>query len=221
MESLMILLQIVMINLLLSGDNAVVIAMASQSLPKQQQRKAVWWGAMAAVGLRCLLTLAAISLLQTPYLQAVGSLLLLYIAVKLLIDADNGGEVHAIKKANTLGQAVRTIVVADLVMSLDNVLAIAAVAKGETLLIVLGIALSIPMIIWGSRLLGTLLVKFPSFVYIGSGLLGYAAGGMLVHDPGLTGHFANAPAVIVQSLPLFCAPLVIAFGIMIRRMKAQ
>lgn len=217
MDSLITFFEIMLINLLLSGDNAVVIAMASQHLPPAQRKRAVWWGAMAAVGLRCLLTLAAISLLKIPYLQAIGAILLLYIAVKLLADAGGGGEIHKVYKAKTLSQAIWTIVVADFVMSLDNVLAIAAVAEGEPVLILLGIALSIPMIIWGSQVLGTLLQKFPPLVYIGAGLLGYAAGGMLVHDPGLSLLLFHDSATAVQAIPLFCVPLVVVLGLLKKR----
>ncbi|ACT02550.1 TerC family protein [Paenibacillus sp. JDR-2] len=220
MDSVLTFLQIVLINLLLSGDNAVVIAMASQQLPPKERKRAVWWGALAAVGLRCLLTLAAISLLQIPYLQAIGSLLLLYIAAKLLSDAGQEGEgdLHMpSRKSKSLSQAVRTIVAADFIMSLDNVLAIAAVADGDTVLILLGIALSIPMIIWGSQILGTLLHKFPPLVYIGAGLLGYAAGGMLVHDPGMDALLFNGSRTAAEAIPLLCIPFVVIIGLLKRR----
>ncbi|MBW7458796.1 TerC family protein, partial [Paenibacillus sepulcri] len=177
MDSLWVFVQIIFINVLLSGDNAVVIALASQQLPPEQRRKAVWWGAAAAIGLRCLLTLVAITLLQIPYLQALGALLLFLIAVKLVMDAASPAEQsHQIRKPGSLAGAIRTIVVADFIMSLDNVLAIAAVAEGEPIMIMLGIGLSIPIIIWGSQLLGNLLKRYPPLVYAGGGLLGYAAG---------------------------------------------
>ncbi|WP_042159761.1 TerC family protein [Paenibacillus gorillae] len=217
MDNLITFIEIVLINLLLSGDNAVVIAMASQHLPPHQRKKAVWWGALAAVGLRCILTLAAISLLQTPYLQAVGAALLLYIAVKLLVDAGSGGEIHTMKKPKSLSQAIQTIVAADFIMSLDNVLAIAAVADGKPVLILLGIALSIPMIIWGSHILGKLLQRVPSLIYIGSALLGYAAGGMLVNDPGMDDILFHGSMMAAQAIPLFCIPLVIVIGLLMRR----
>ncbi|WP_183084671.1 TerC family protein [Paenibacillus sp. RUD330] len=216
MDNLWIFLQIIMINILLSGDNAVVIAMASRQLPSQQRKRAVWWGSFAAVGLRCLLTLAAISLLKLPYLQAAGSVLLVWIAVKLLHDAEAGrrpgtsGARPAV--AATLAGAVWTIVTADFIMSLDNVLAVAAVADGEPVLMMLGIILSIPMIIWGSHVLGKLLARYPSLVYAGSGLLGYAAGEMLVSDPGLHGAFARIP-LAHAAIPVLFIPLVIVLGI--------
>ncbi|SFS85587.1 YjbE family putative metal transport protein [Paenibacillus sp. BC26] len=215
MDSLIIFVQIMFINLLLSGDNAVVIALASQQLPKAQRRKAVVWGAAAAVLLRCLLTLIALTLLQVPYLQAVGSILLFMIAIKLVKDASShADEYHNMRKVTSLSSAIRTIVIADFIMSLDNVLAIAAVAEGEPVLILLGIALSIPMIIWGSQLLSTMIRKFPSFVYIGGGLLGYAAGEMLVHDPAIHPLFTNELSVMLKAIPVLCIPLVIIVALL-------
>ncbi|MCQ6558296.1 TerC family protein [Paenibacillus mendelii] len=215
MDSLVTFLEIVFINVLLSGDNAVVIALASQQLPEEQRRKAIWWGAALAVGLRCLLTLIALTLLQVPYLQAAGALLLFIIAIKLIADAAGGGQQsHHVRKARTLGQAVRTIIAADFVMSLDNVLAIAAVAEGEPVLILLGIAISIPMIIWGSQLLSRLLQKFPPLVYIGGGLLGYAAGEMLVHDPGIIKLLMNHYATFKEAVPILSVPFVIAIALL-------
>ncbi|WP_274651883.1 TerC family protein [Paenibacillus humicola] len=216
MESLLVFIEIVFINVLLSGDNAVVIALASQQLPPKQRKKAVWWGAGVAVGLRCLLTVAAITLLKIPFLQAVGAVLLFLIAVKLVTDAAShrGGESHQVGRVSTLAGAVRTIVAADFIMSLDNVLAIAAVAEGEPILMLLGIALSIPMIIWGSQLLGSLLHRFPSFAYLGGGLLGYAAGEMLAHDPGIVQLGVSGMHTLQQAIPLFCVPLVIIVALL-------
>lgn len=217
MDSVFIFLQIVLINVLLSGDNAIVIAMASGQLPPHQRKRAIWWGTLAAVGLRILITLVAIKLLQIPYLQAAGALLLLYIAVKLLADAGSGHEGQAVKRAGTLGQAIWTIVAADFIMSLDNVLAIAAVADGDLVLILLGIAISIPMIIWGSQMLGALLQKLPALSYIGAALLGYAAGDMLMHDPGLNSLLFHGSKVLAEAIPLLCIPLVIALATVRRK----
>ncbi|RXZ77137.1 TerC family protein [Paenibacillaceae bacterium] len=212
MENLILFTQIVFINILLSGDNAIVIAMASQHLPPRARKRAIFWGAAAAVALRCLLTLAAITLLKIPFLQAIGAILLYIIAVKLLRDADTGADYSGIRKAATLATAIWTIVVADFVMSLDNVLAIAAIAEGEPILILLGIGLSIPMIIWGSQILGNLLHKYPVLVYLGAGLLGYAAGKMLVHDPALTGLLDNPVFPFAVAIPVLSIPLVIAIS---------
>ncbi|MFD0715111.1 TerC family protein [Paenibacillus sp. GCM10027626] len=222
MESLFVFMQIVFINVLLSGDNAVVIAMASQQLPQEQRRKAIWWGAGAAVGLRCVLTLVAISLLKIPYLQAAGSLLLFIIAIKLIMDAsgpqaETRGENAT--RSYTVQQAIRTIIAADFIMSLDNVLAIAAVAKGEPIMMLLGIAISIPMIIWGSQMLSRLLQKFPSLVYLGGGLLGYAAGGMLINDPGIVRLLAPYLPTLKEAVPLLCIPFVIIVALLRLRQR--
>lgn len=217
MDSTLIFLQIVLINVLLSGDNAIVIAMASQHLPAGQRKRAVWWGAFAAVALRCVLTVVALQLLQIPYLQAAGALLLLYIAIKLLDgpEADHAG--HSVKRATTLRHAIWTIVTADFIMSLDNVLAIAAVAEGDLVLVLLGIALSIPMIVWGSQLLGKLLQKVPALGYIGAALLAYAAGEMLMKDPGMNALLFHHSKMLSELIPLLCVPLVIALAVMKRK----
>jgi YjbE family integral membrane protein len=218
LDSLLVFMQIVLINMLLSGDNAVVIAMASNGLPSAQRRKAVWWGSAAAVFLRCILTVAAVVLLQIPYLQATGALLLGMIAVKLFRDAFNGEEAEfpgsgkSRKRSASLMAAVRTIVAADFIMSLDNVLAIAAIADGEPVLLILGIVASIPIIIWGSHFVGALLRRFPPLVYVGAALLGYAAGEMLISDPGLSKLFQSS-TTLHEAIPLFCIPIIIIAGL--------
>lgn len=217
MDSVLIFAQIMLINLLLSGDNAVVIAMASRQLPPGLREKAVWWGTAAAIGLRCLLTLVAVALLQVPYLQAAGAVMLYIIAVKLLLDNTAADEPHRIGSSASLAGAVQTIVAADFVMSLDNVLAIAAIAEGEPVLMILGIVLSIPLIIWGSKLVSTLLAKLPQLVYLGAGLLGYAAGEMLVHDPGMDGLLFHGSHTAAEALPILSVPLVIVCYLLIRR----
>ncbi len=165
-DNIVLFLEIMLINIVLSGDNAVVIALASKNLPVAQRKQAIWWGAFGAIALRVLLTLAAVYVLDIPYIQGIGSLLLLWIAIKLLIDEDGHSDV---KEASTLGKAISTIILADFVMSLDNVLAIAAKAKGEVGVIILGIGLSIPIIIWGSNLVVTLLKKVSGARIFGSG----------------------------------------------------
>ncbi|MBB3109028.1 YjbE family integral membrane protein [Paenibacillus phyllosphaerae] len=217
MDSLITFIEIVFINILLSGDNAVVIALAAQQLPKEQRKKAVWWGAGAAVGLRCLLTFIAITLLELPFIQIAGALMLFIIAVKLVTDAAGGDALDDskhVRKAGSLGQAVRTIIAADFIMSLDNVLAIAAIAEGEPILIFLGIAISIPMIIWGSQLLSKLLLKYPVLVYLGGGLLGFAAGEMFVHDPVLSRVTFSGMNTLTEALPVLCVPLVIVVALL-------
>jgi YjbE family integral membrane protein len=174
------LVKIIWINIILSGDNAVVIALAARSLPPHQQRKAVLWGSGAAVIMRIALTVVAVQLLALPYLQVVGGLLLLWIGVQLLGDEEEGeGEA---KEYGTLGAAVRTILIADLVMSLDNVIAVAAAAKGSNTLLIIGLAISIPLVIFGSTLMIKLMERFPIIIVLGAALIGWVGGETIVND---------------------------------------
>ena len=174
------LLKIIWINIILSGDNAVVIALAARSLPPAQQKKAVVFGSGAAVVLRIALTVVAVQLLALPYLQIVGGLLLLWIGTQLLGDGDEGeGES---KEYGSLLAAVRTILIADLVMSLDNVIAVAAAAKGSMLLLILGLAISIPLVIFGSTLMIRLMERFPIVVTFGAALIGWVGGETIISD---------------------------------------
>lgn len=175
------LLQIIGVNIILSGDNAVVIALAARSLPHEQQKKAVAWGSGAAVVMRIGLTIVAVELLRMPYLKLVGSGLLLWIALQLLLP-EHEGEGHA-QASNSLAGAIKTILVADLVMSLDNVIAVAAAAKGDMTLLVVGLAISIPMVIFASTLLLNLMGRFPVIITAGAALLGWVAGEMAISDP--------------------------------------
>lgn len=208
LDNFILFLEIMLINIVLSGDNAVVIALASKNLPVEQRKKAIWWGAFGAIALRLLLTIVAVAVLKFPYIQAIGSLLLIWIAVKLLIDDE--GDSH-IREAATLGKAIGTIILADFVMSLDNVLAIAAKANGNLPVIILGIGLSIPIIIWGSTLVMNLLQKFPILVYIGAGILGYTAGEMLLKDEKIGMYLGHG--ALHTFLPIFAAVFVIAAGL--------
>lgn len=209
MEALFLLAKIMMVNIVLSGDNAVVIAMASRNLPDEQRAKAIWWGAALAVALRVLLTAAAVMLLNVPWIQLIGGFLLLYIAIKLLADDDGGDHVQS---ASTLGAAVWTIVVADFVMSLDNVLAIAAIADGNWLLIFVGILVSIPLIVWGSAYVVNLLKRYPVLVYIGAAVLGYTAGEMFLKDRSAAAWLAQIPQTLHWLLPLAAAAIAVAAG---------
>lgn len=177
------LVKIVWINIILSGDNAVVIALAARSLPPRQQRRAVFLGSGAAVILRIALTVVAAALLQISYLQIVGGILLLWIGVQLLGEED-GGAGH-VEKHGTLMVAIKTILIADLVMSLDNVIAVAAASKGSTLLLILGLAISIPLVIFGSTLMIKLMERFPIIVVFGAGLVGWVGGEAIVSDVAL------------------------------------
>ena len=178
------LLKIIGVNIVLSGDNAVVIALAARTLPAKQQKAAVLWGSGAAVLMRIILTIFAVALLTLPWLKLVGSLLLFWIGIKLLIPEEGGEDVNA---SDNLISAIKTILIADLVMSIDNVIAVAAAAGGSMTLLVLGLAISIPLVIFGSTLLLHLMERWPVIITIGGGLLGFVAGEMLVTDPALTG----------------------------------
>ena len=210
-------MQIMLVNLLLSGDNAVVIAMACRNLPPGLRERAMLWGTGAAVALRCALTVSAAALLQIPYLRAAGALLLYGIAVKLMLDGSGHGKAQDVRNSATIAGAVRTIIAADFVMSLDNVLAIAAIADGEIVLMLIGIALSIPIVIWGSRFVGALLARIPQLVYVGAALLGYEAGRMLAHDPGLDGLLFHGSRTVAEALPVLSVPLVFVLYLLMRR----
>src|SRR3954464_14453399 len=173
------LLKIIGVNIILSGDNAVVIALAARSLPARQQKQAVLWGAGAAVVLRILLTIFAAALLSLPWLKLIGSLLLFWIGVKLLIPEDGEDNIQASEHLMT---AIRTILIADLVMSLDNVIAVAAAAGGNMVLLILGLAISIPLVIFGATLMVKLMERFPIIVVAGAALIGWVAGETIVSD---------------------------------------
>jgi len=185
------LLKIIWINIILSGDNAVVIALAARSLPPEQQRKAILFGSGAAVVLRILLTVVAAKLLELSYLQIVGGLLLLWIGVQLLGEEDdNDGEA---REVGGMAAAIRTILIADLVMSLDNVIAVAAAAKGSMVLLILGLAISIPLVIFGSALMIKLMERFPIIVMLGAALIGWVGGETIASDTALKGFAAANP----------------------------
>jgi YjbE family integral membrane protein len=186
---------IIWVNLLLSGDNAVVIALAARSLPARQQKLAVFWGSAAAIVLRVLLTVFAVALLQQPWLKLVGGLLLLWIGIKLLVPEDDGEDIAA---SDNLLQAVKTILVADLVMSLDNVIAVAAAADqgpagAKILLLIVGLSLSVPIVIFGSTLMLHLMERYALIITLGAGLLGWIAGELMATDPAL-GEWVEANA---------------------------
>ena len=204
------LAQIIGINIVLSGDNAVVIALAARSLPPKQQKQAVLWGSGAAVVMRIILTVAAVELLKLPWLKLVGAALLFWIAIKLLLPESEGeGEGKA---TASMASAVKTILIADLVMSLDNVIAVAAAAKGSLLLLIAGLGISIPLVIFGSTLLLGLMGRFPVIITIGAALLGWVAGEMLVGDPVLKGWVDANAAWLHYAGPGGGAVAVVAVG---------
>ena len=201
---------IVLANIVLSGDNAVVIAMAARTLKPGQRGQAIFWGSAAAIIMRIVLTIVAIQLLSLPYLKIVGALLLVYIGVDLLgAEEEEGGSGREI---NSPGAAIRTILIADLVMSLDNVLAVAAAAKGNLPLLVLGLLVSIPLIVFGATLLTKVMERFPIIITMGAALLGFLAGEMLLTDPAVTTHVGAVSEQTVTFGGVLGAVLVVTLG---------
>jgi YjbE family integral membrane protein len=183
------LLAIVVIDLVLAGDNAIVIGLAARNLPKDQQKKVIFWGTIGAIGIRALLTLAVTWLLQIPGLLLIGGILLVWIAYKLLVEEKEHGDVQS----QSLFAAVKTIIIADTVMGLDNVLAIAGASHGSFMLVILGLLISIPIVVWGSTLILKFIERFPIIIYIGAGVLAWTASKMIVDEPFLKAFFVNNP----------------------------
>lgn len=213
--------QIILIDILLGGDNAVVIALACRRLPIEQRNKAVFWGTFGAVALRIVLLFFAVALLQVIFLKIVGGLLLLWIGVKLMLpEADHDG--HKIDASTHLLGAVRTIVVADAVMSLDNVVAVAGAANDNMLLIVFGVLISVPIIVWGSRLVLKLMDRYPVIITLGAALLGYIAGQMFASDAVIETWVGNNAPWLDYALPVAGAVLVLVLGKWLsRRSRSQ
>ncbi|MDO9095760.1 MAG: TerC family protein [Rubrivivax sp.] len=222
--------QIIMIDILLGGDNAVVIALACRKLPPAQRTKGIIWGTAGAIILRVILIFFALTLLAIPFLKIVGAVLLVWIGVKLLApDEDGHGDITASDK---LWAAVKTIIVADLVMSVDNVIAIAGAAQGagdhQMVLVIFGLVVSIPIIVWGSQLVIKLMDRFPMIITAGGMLLGWIAGTMAVTDPAVLGYMPTTPADVAGAAPEVLATvrygagvagavLVLALGLFVKR----
>lgn len=206
--------QIILIDILLSGDNAVVIALACRNLPDRQRKLGIFWGVGGAIALRVTLTFFAVALLRLSYVKLVGAVLLLWIGVKLILpQADEGG--HEIKAAGNLMSAIRTIIVADFVMSLDNVIAVAAAARGSLFLLIFGLALSIPLMVWASQLILRLMDRYPLIITLGGALLGWVALSMAITDPAIK-HWLEPYAMWLGWIaPVLGALLVVATGKMI------
>jgi len=212
------LVKIIWINIILSGDNAVVIALAARSLPPEQQKKAIMFGSGAAVVLRIVLTVVAAKLMELPFLQIVGGCLLLWIGLQLLTgDEEDEG---ASKGQSSMMVAIRTILIADLVMSLDNVIAVAAAAQGNMVLLILGLAISIPLVIFGSTLMIKLMERFPVIVTLGAALIGWVAGETIMSDRLLQGTLQAYP-ILHYVAAAVGAILVIVVGNMLKKRHAQ
>ncbi len=205
------LLQIIWIDIILSGDNAVVIALACRRLPPQQQRAAILIGTAGAIGLRVVMATMVTLLLEIAYLKLIGSVLLLWIAVKLIApqEEEEDGEVHSV---NGLWPAVRTIIIADFVMSLDNVLGIAAAAKGSLLLLIFGLLISIPLIIFSSTLILRLMGRFPWIVLLGGALLGYVAAEMAITDRAIASWVESHAPFLHLLAPILTVALIVFVG---------
>jgi YjbE family integral membrane protein len=204
-------LQIIAIDIVLGGDNAVVIALACRRLPEKQRNLGIFWGVFGAIGLRVVLIFFALSLLAVPFLKIIAALLLLWIGIKLLqSEPDSSG--HQIDASTTLAGAIKTIIIADAVMSLDNVIAIAGAAKDSIGLVIFGLVISVPIIVWGSKLVMKLMDRFPIVIVMGAGLLGWIAGDMSVTDA-ITREWVNANAAFLHWLaPAGGVLLVVVIG---------
>jgi len=202
-------LGIIVIDLTLAGDNALVIALAVRTLPKRQQLWGRIWGTAGAVGLRLAFIAVATYLLRIPFLQLVGGVLLLWIAFKL-VHKETGAEGH-VREGSSLREAIWVIIVADAVMSLDNVLAVAAAAHENMTLVIFGIALSLPIVVWGSGLLATLMNRFVWIIWLGGGIVGYVAGEMILKDHGLA-RWVDHSAPGLTLLPLIPAAIILVLG---------
>ncbi|WP_270169699.1 TerC family protein [Paenibacillus sp. SYP-B4298] len=201
------LLAIVIIDLVLAGDNAIVIGMAARNLPKENQKKVIFWGTFGAIAIRSLLTLVVVWLLLIPGLRLTGGVLLVWIAYKLLVEEKS----HEVKSAGSLWAAIKTIIIADTAMGLDNVLAIGGAAHGNFLLVIMGLLISIPIVVWGSTIILKLMERFPVIIYIGSGVLAFTAAKMIEEEPMLSGIFGEA-GIVKWGFSLLVVVLVLLAG---------
>ena len=214
-------LQIIAIDIVLGGDNAIIIALACRNLPKDQRLAGILWGTAGAIILRVILVFFATSLMEIPGLRLVGGILLIWIGIKLLTEVETHDLDGKINQSSNLLTAIRTIIIADFVMSLDNALAITAAAKGDIGLVVFGLLLSVPIIIWGSGLILRLMDRFPVIITAGAGLLGWLGGGLLISDKLLV----EFTAVLTATTPTIAAAIgtifVIAVGKFLTRPKPE
>jgi len=215
--------QIILIDILLGGDNAVVIALACRNLPHHQRTKGIIWGTAGAIVLRVILIAFAVALLQVPFLKLVGGALLIWIGVRLIAPADDDGHGN-LQGGSSLWSAIKTIIVADLVMSVDNVIAIAGAAHQadpdhQMGLVIFGLLVSIPIIVWGSQLVLKLIDRFPIVVTLGGALLGWIAGGMMISDLAITSRVGEISTAWHYACTVFGALLVIGIGELLKRMR--
>jgi len=204
------LLSIVMIDIVLGGDNAILIALATRSLDRKQRKKAIFWGVVGAIVVRATLTAIAVYILNIPLIKFIGGILLVWIAFKLLVDEE---EHNDIKSGSSIYAAIRTIVIADLLMGIDNVLAVAGAAHGHPLLVVLGLLISVPIIVWGSGIILHFIERFPIIIYIGGAIIAWTAGKMIVEDE-IIHRIVVAPVLYLEYIiPVAITVLVVLLGL--------
>jgi YjbE family integral membrane protein len=211
-------LKIVLIDLALAGDNALVIALAVRSLPARQQLLGRIWGTAGAVGLRLLFVFIVTYLLGVPLLQLVGGVLLVWIALKLVLQTDSH-EGESVKAGTTLLGAIWIIIVADVIMSLDNVIGVAGAAEGDMMLVVFGIGLSIPIVVWGSGILARLMNRYPWIILVAGGVLGEVAGKMILHDHFITSRFGEANEAVEAAVRIGLALAIVLVGWLVTRRR--
>lgn len=217
-ESVVSWLKIVVIDLTLAGDNALVIAMAVRTLPRRQQRLGIFWGALGAVVIRVILTFVASQLLRLPFLQLVGGLLLIWIAIKLLRQDGGGGA--TVRHGTTLPEAIRVIILADLIMSTDNILAVAGAAEGSFFLLLFGLGLSIPIVVGGAAFIAALMNRYGWILYVGAGVLGEVSGKMILEDNFIERTFGVVPKPLEWAVRIGLAVAIVLIGLILAR-RAQ
>jgi len=209
------LISIILIDLVLGGDNAILIALATRKLPKSQRKKAIFWGVIGAIVVRSIMTIIAVYILKIPLVKFVGGVLLIWIAYKLLNDKTKHND--EINSSSSTKEAIRTIIFADLLMGIDNVLAIAGAADGDILLVVMGLLVSIPIIVWGSTIILKFIDKYPAIIYIGAGVIAYTAGGMIVDDVIMYEKIFYRLPVTEWIVPIVITIAVLLFGYLKRK----
>lgn len=213
MDFLMALMSIVLIDLVLAGDNAIVIGLAARNLPKDQQKKVIIWGTVGAIAIRAIATLAVVWLLKIPGLLLAGGLILIWIAFKLMVEEKE----HNVQSGGSIWAAIRTIIIADAVMGLDNVLAVAGASHGNFLLVILGLLISVPIVVWGSTIVLKFIERFPIIITIGSAVLAWTASKMIVKESFMTGFFTNG--FVKYGFEILLIILVVGAGILYKRRK--
>jgi YjbE family integral membrane protein len=209
------LLAIIMIDLVLAGDNAIVIGLAARNLQKDMQKKVILWGTAGAIGIRIIATLAVVWLLKIPGLLLMGGILLVWVAYKLLIDDKD----HDVEAGSNFWAAIRTIIIADALMGLDNVLAVAGAAHGSFVLVVLGLLISVPIVVWGSTIILKFIERYPIIITIGAAVLAWTASKMIVKEPFLADYFANP--FLKYGFELLVVALVVGLGIYMKSRKKE